>query len=144
MAPELGIDDITKLIHDFETAGLAVDYRIDGQCELVSPGTGLGIYRICQESLANVVKHAPGVKADMEVQISPSSISLSITNDIPSPVPHTVRDAYGGAGLRGMKQRAQLLGGFPVASPERSLWTVKAQIPLSNQESQSNDCASRS
>src|SRR5262249_24502513 len=54
-----GIDDITDLIHNFETAGLALNYRIDGDNAVVTPSIGLGIYRICQESLTNVVKHAP-------------------------------------------------------------------------------------
>ncbi|MBO0881722.1 MAG: two-component sensor histidine kinase, partial [Mycobacterium sp.] len=46
MTPEPGIDDITDLIRDFETAGLALDYRIDGDYARVTPSTGLGIYRI--------------------------------------------------------------------------------------------------
>ncbi|MBO0883139.1 MAG: two-component sensor histidine kinase [Mycobacterium sp.] len=134
ITPEPGVVDITDLIHDFETAGLVLNYRIDRDYHRVSPSTGLGIYRICEESLANVVKHAPGAKAHMDLQISPSTISLSISNDIPKPAPGTVRDTNGDTGLRRMKQRAQLLGGSLSAGPEGGRWTVKAQIPLSDRE----------
>ena len=75
----------------------------------------------------------------MVLHISPTAISLSISNDIPNPAPAAIHDAYNGAGLRGMKQRAQLLGGVLLAGPEQTRWTVQAQIPLSNQEAQSNE-----
>ncbi|MBO0881724.1 MAG: two-component sensor histidine kinase, partial [Mycobacterium sp.] len=138
-----GIDDITDLIHNFETAGLALDYRINGDYARVTPSIGLGLYRICQESLTNVVKHAPSVKADMTLQISPTEISLSINNDIPDPAPATIHDAYGGAGVRGMKQRAELLGGSLSAGLDGSRWTVKAEIPLSHHKLSSNEHPSR-
>jgi signal transduction histidine kinase len=142
--PEPDIDDITDLIHDFESAGLALNYRIDGDYARVTPSIRLGIYRICQESLANVVKHAPTVKADLNLHISPTTISLSVSNDIPNPAPATIHDAYGGAGIHGMKQRAQLLGGSLSAGLKRSRWTVKAQIPLSDHKLPSNEHPNRS
>ena len=56
--PEPGIDDIGVLVDDFARAGLDVTLRIDGATQRVSAAVGLALYRITQESLANIAKHA--------------------------------------------------------------------------------------
>ncbi|MGV0743852.1 sensor histidine kinase [Mycolicibacterium sp. XJ870] len=133
------IDDIIGLIHDFEVAGLVLDYQINGTTDHVSPSTGLAVYRICQEALANVVKHAPQAKADMLLDISPSSIVVSISNDSPRSLTGKVRGADDGRGISGMKQRAELLGGSVIAGRHRSHWTVEARIPLATYQSEVRD-----
>jgi signal transduction histidine kinase len=87
MAPEPGIGDIPELINDFVQAGLPVTLGTDGEPGLVSAAVGLALYRITQESLANIAKHAPASKAQVDLAISPSAAVLRVVNDLPVRVP---------------------------------------------------------
>lgn len=131
-APEPNLGDITDLVADFQRAGLPVAYACVGNTELVTAATGLGLYRIAQESLANVAKHSPGSRTDVAVTISPVSVELSIGNH-----PCATGESAGGSGLDGMRRRAQLLGGTLTAGPDGSGWLVHSVLPLRLGES---DC----
>jgi signal transduction histidine kinase len=87
MAPEPGIGDIPESINDFVQAGLPVTLGTDGEPGLVSAAVGLALYRITQESLANIAKHAPASKAQVDLAISPSAAVLRVVNDLPVRVP---------------------------------------------------------
>ncbi|OBK87522.1 sensor histidine kinase [Mycolicibacter sinensis] len=126
-APEPGIADIGDLIADYAQAGLKVTLRTDGSSDPVSAATGLALYRIAQESLANIAKHAPDSKAMVTVVVSPSTALLSIVNEMPAAVTSASRD---GRGLAGMRQRVELLGGTIDAGPCPQGWSVRAEIPL--------------
>ncbi|MEO6956521.1 MAG: hypothetical protein ABI137_07245 [Antricoccus sp.] len=69
-APLPGITRIVDLVRTYADAGLAVSYRLDGNTGLVTPAVGLTLYRICQESLANVSKHAPGATSRVTVTVT--------------------------------------------------------------------------
>jgi signal transduction histidine kinase len=125
-APEPGVDDIADLIDGFARAGLAVTFRNEGLTHSVSPGTGLALYRITQESLANVAKHAPDSKAHVTLTYSRSSATLSIVNEAPVPVGASPE----GRGVRGMRQRIALLGGTIEIGPCDDGWSVRAAVPL--------------
>jgi signal transduction histidine kinase len=107
--PEPGIDDIGVLVEDFERAGLAVTLRIDGSTRRVSAAVGLALYRITQESLANIAKHACDSKSTVALSISATSARLAVNNRLPAAVAATRSPE--GRGLRGMRQRVELLGG---------------------------------
>lgn len=126
-APEPGIADIGDLVADYVAAGMDVALRAEGGDDEVSAAVGLALYRITQESLANIAKHAPGSKAEVELVISPSAARLSILNALAVPVS---AGSGGGRGLAGMRQRAELLGGVLDAGPCRLGWSVCADIPL--------------
>jgi signal transduction histidine kinase len=134
MAPEPGIADICDLIADFVQAGLLVTLRTTGRQDRVSAAVGLALYRIAQESLANIAKHAPESKAAVELVISQSTALLSIVNEVPVAVPATPASG-GGRGLAGMRQRVELLGGAIDAGPCREGWSVRAAIPLGEDSS---------
>ena len=74
MTPEPGIADIPELINDFVQAGLPITLRTDGEPDQVSAAVGLALYRITQESLANIAKHAPASKAQVGLVISPPTV----------------------------------------------------------------------
>jgi signal transduction histidine kinase len=131
IAPEPGIGDIADLIDDFVQAGLQVTLCTEGRHDRVSAAIGLALYRITQESLTNVAKHAPASKAAVHLDISPSSAVLSIVNEIPVAVA-AVPAAHDGRGVSGMRQRVQLLGGVIDAGPSRDGWSVRAEIPLTD------------
>ena len=126
--PEPGIDDVGVLVADFQRAGMDVTLCIDGATERVSPAVGLALYRITQESLANIAKHAPDSKSTVALSVSAASASLAVDNRLPVAIaaPHSAE----GRGLRGMRQRVELLGGAVDAGPTHDGWSVRADIPL--------------
>ncbi len=139
MAPEPGIADIPALVEDFVQAGMPVTLDTDGEPGRVSAAVGLALYRITQESLANIAKHAPTSKAQVDLAISPSVVVLSVVNDLPVRVPD-VPTARDGRGLPGMRQRVELLGGVIDAGRCSQAWSVRVEIPLSDPSQRSRRC----
>jgi signal transduction histidine kinase len=130
--PEPGIDDIAELVGGFARAGLDVTLRTDGPTRRVSGAVGLALYRIAQESLANIAKHAPASKATVILHISGASARLAVSNQLPAAV--AARSSPEGRGLRGMRQRVELLGGAIDAGPTCDGWSVCAELPLEHGE----------
>src|SRR5262249_13877420 len=128
ITPEPRIDDIGVLVADFERAGLDVTLRSDGPTERVSAAIGLALYRITQESLSNIAKHAPDSKSLVVLVISRSNVKLIIVNELLKAV--CPNGASEGRGLRGMRQRVELLGGVIDIGPVDTEWSVCADIPL--------------
>jgi signal transduction histidine kinase len=91
----------------------------------VPEATGLGLYRIVQESLANVAKHATGAHARVELDLAGDPGELVVTNDLP----RAVRRNPGGSGLGGMAARAQQLGATLTAGPQGRSWVVRVELP---------------
>jgi signal transduction histidine kinase len=105
-----------------------VTLRVDGAPRRVSGAVELALYRITQESLANIAKHTPDSKSTVVLSISPTSVRLAVTNRLPAAVAATPSSE--GRGLRGMRQRVELLGGAIEAGPTPDGWSVCAEIPL--------------
>jgi signal transduction histidine kinase len=139
MTPEPGIGDIPDLIDDFVQAGLPVTLHTEGEPDQVSAAVGLALYRITQESLANIAKHAPASKAQVDLTISPSVVVLSVVNDLPVRVPDAPA-ARDGRGLPGMRQRVELLGGVLDAGRCPQGWSVRVEIPLAGPTQRSWRC----
>ena len=104
--------------------------RIDGPTRRVSAAEGLALYRITQESLANIAKHAPQAEPVVTLRITRSTAELSIVNRLPVAV-SAVRNPEG-RGLHGMRQRVELLGGDIDVGPVQGSWHVRASIPLTD------------
>ena len=119
--------DIADLIDTVRAAGLAVEYSPAGDLGAISPTVGLGLYRIAQESLANVTKHAPGYGATVCLDVTTTTARLEISNNTATPVRPNGRS---GSGVRGMHDRAEQLGGTLAAGPDDRGWRVAATIPL--------------
>jgi signal transduction histidine kinase len=124
--PQPRLTDIPRLIQGVRTTGLGITFHEQGNCFEVPPGTGLTVYRIIQESLTNVVKHAEAA----------SMVEIDLVYDDPF-IFVTIQDNGGpvlkcstGHGLEGMQERAAMYGGVLVAGPlpEGSGWEVKARI----------------
>ncbi|MFD4366659.1 sensor histidine kinase [Rhodococcus sp. NPDC058521] len=126
--PEPGIADVPDLVDAVRRAGLPTTFEMHGDLDSVTGATGLGIYRISQESLANVVKHAPGTDAHVALKIAASAITLEVCN--PTPRPAADPTCTEGSGLRGMRERAALLGGDLRAGPTPNGWSVRVIVPL--------------
>src|SRR5574337_529826 len=126
--PEPGVADIPNLVQDFVQAGLDIALRTSGPTDQVSATVGLALYRITQESLANIAKHAPHSSASVDLVVSPDSALLSVVNEPAVTVGGAAPPA--GRGLSGMRQRVELLGGVIDAGPSPRGWSVRAEIPL--------------
>ncbi|RMI35449.1 sensor histidine kinase [Nocardia stercoris] len=124
--PEPGLDDIGVLVADFVRAGMAVDYSLTGDPTLVSAATGLALYRICQESLANVAKHAQGVPAEVRITVGTNDVALEVRNARPAGAASQGR----GMGIDGMTRRSAQLGGTLTAGQAGAEWLVRSRIPL--------------
>lgn len=126
--PEPGADDISALIDDFANAGVTVRRRVTGDPGRISAAVGLALYRICQESLANIAKHAPGAVVEFALEVGARSVVVRVRNPLPpgAPVPRIGH----GTGVAGMRQRAEGLGGRIQIGPESGAWIVRAEFPL--------------
>lgn len=125
--PEPGADDIPVLVDDFVNAGLTVRRRFTGDLGRVSAAVGLALYRICQESLANIAKHAPGAAVEFAVEVGARSAVVRVRNPLPAGV--AAPNGHG-TGVAGMRQRAEGLGGRIQLGPDAGWWVVRAEFPL--------------
>jgi signal transduction histidine kinase len=125
---------VPDLVDEARAAGLPVTLRLTGGTD-VPDGPALAAYRIVQEALTNVRKHAPGAPTSVEVAVSTAAIELAVTN-APPPRPAAAASAHGGGhdgghGVPGMRERARVYGGSLDVGPSPDAgWTVRARIPL--------------
>jgi signal transduction histidine kinase len=129
VAPTLS--DLPALIGKLRRAGLDVSYHSTGQPRPYRAGVELSAYRIAQEALTNVTKHASGSHARVQLDHGDDELTLTIADDgRRGPVPPA---ASAGLGIAGMRERAGLLGGTVTARPEPDGgFTVVARLPASN------------
>ena len=121
--------DIAQLLESARAAGLALDACMDVEGEL-PVAVDLSAYRIVQEALTNVVKHAPGARASVLVGRAESTLVVEVRNErTGSPV------AGSGRGLLNMRERAQAVGGVLVAGPCVDGWRVRAELPAEQEAS---------
>lgn len=118
--------DIGALVAQMERAGLSIEYVEAGDPRRLAQATGLGLYRIAQESLANIAKHAPGSTAQIRFEVSSRQARLVVRNALPARV---VTDGAG-SGLAGMSARAEQLGATLAAAPAGTDWLVDLKVPL--------------
>jgi signal transduction histidine kinase len=122
--PLPGVGEIDELVERMRSAGLAVAYERVGEACDVPPTLGVGLYRITQESLSNIAKHAPDAPASVRLELLPGGAHLQVRNPVP---PGAVPGS--GAGLPGMAERAEQLGGVLHAGPRDAEWLVDLLVP---------------
>ena len=136
--PEPGAGDIVTLVKDFAEAGLDVTVSVTGSLEHVSAAAGLALYRITQESLANVAKHAPDSPVTVTLTSFRAGAALAVVNRFSQQA--TPAAVTAGGGLRGMRQRIEQLGGTIDVGPCAEGWAVYAAAPSGAADT---DCAWR-
>jgi signal transduction histidine kinase len=131
-APALQLEALPELVEQARSAGLHadVDVQVDG-AELPS-AVGGAAFRIVQEALTNVLRHADASSAHVRLRASPEALDIEITDD--GRTESGGADAGGsdaGLGVRGMSERASALGGRVNVGPlEGGGWRVHAVLPL--------------
>ncbi|MFI6818409.1 sensor histidine kinase [Nonomuraea sp. NPDC050328] len=112
--PQPGLDRLGELVAQVEESGLAVRFKVEGPSRPLPPGVGLSAYRVIQESLTNVLKHAGASGVDLVLTYAPAELVVEVTDDGRGPARAPVSGS-GGYGLVGMRERAALHGGSLVA-----------------------------
>jgi signal transduction histidine kinase len=130
LSPQPDVSEIPSLVQQVRQAGMDVELRIEGHPREVSGGVAIAAYRIVQEALTNVLKHADGAPSHVLLRWHDVAIELEILDD-GSPNHDGNRNAPAGRGIVGMKERAAMYGGILDAhpGPERG-FLVRARIPL--------------
>lgn len=125
--PLPGIDEIPALVERTQAAGIDVQYRQTGDLSVVDRTRGLGLYRIAQESLSNIAKHAPSAAATVRLQADSNGTRLTIRNTLPS---CGAKPNGNGAGLNGMATRARQLGATLNFGQQGEHWVVDVVLPF--------------
>jgi signal transduction histidine kinase len=110
LEPAPGLAHLPGLAGSFRSAGLAVTITTEGEPRPLSAGTDLAAYRIIQEALTNVTKHAAASHAQVRLAYTGDRLSITVTNDSGDPAPAAVAPSPG-YGLIGMRERALSAGG---------------------------------
>lgn len=124
-APMPGAVELTALVDGLRRAGTPVAYEVVGDPSGLPSTTGLTVYRILQEGLTNVARHAPGVDVAVRLEVTPRETLLTIDSAGP---PGVCNDE--GVGLHSMRERAAALGGALTAGPDLTGWRVHATLPV--------------
>lgn len=126
-----GVAQLEELVAASNGSGLPTTFRALGTPRDIPATVGLSLYRIAQESLTNVRKHAgPGAQAEVLLRYAPDSVELEITDD-GGTGPHLGAPASCGLGHTGMSERAAAVGGRIEMGPHGAGYLVHVQVPLS-------------
>ncbi len=123
------VTDVDALLDNARAAGLTVSLRTDGEQPELSGGMQLAVFRVLQEALTNVLRHATGSVADVTVRNAGSHVELVVVNSA-SPEPPAWPQA-GTHGQRGMRQRVEIYGGQLQCGPRADGgFEVRARFPV--------------
>jgi signal transduction histidine kinase len=131
LAPQPGIGDLEALAASVRAAGLPVKLIIDGNLAALPAAMDVSVYRIVQEALTNVLKHAGPARADVTIGCTTETVTIEVTDDGVGQL--SPLSSAGGHGLTGMRERAAVFGGELAAWPRPDGgFTVRAWLPLAD------------
>ena len=142
LTPERGLSAIEALIGEVRRSGLAIDLRITGERRDLGSALEVSAYRLVQEGLTNVLKHAQGSRTLVELAYDPSQLTVRVTDD---GTDHRTDRAgaasahppvSGGHGLLGMRERVRMFGGsFEAGHRPNGGWLITAVLPVATDRS---------
>jgi signal transduction histidine kinase len=129
-APAPGLGDLETLANEVRVTGVDVALDVEGDRSQVPPGVDLSAYRVVQEALTNVIKHAgDGVSARVAVACRPDAVSIEVVDDGRGAASRAATN--GGHGLMGMRERVAVWGGELHTGPRPGGgYRVVARIPF--------------
>jgi signal transduction histidine kinase len=129
LEPQPGLADLDALLDRSRSAGVSVELAVQGTPRVLPQGVDLSAFRIVQEALTNVVKHAGRARARVQLTYGRDALELTIV-DSGGDGAGGVRSANGGHGLIGMRERTALFGGTLTAGPrDGDGFEVHASLP---------------
>jgi signal transduction histidine kinase len=131
LAPPPGIGELDALAGTVRAAGLPVNLVINGDPAALPAAVDVSVYRIVQEALTNVLKHAGHARADVTIGCADEAVTIEITDNGTSE--HGHQPPPRGHGLVGMRERAAMFGGEFAAGPRPGGgFAVRARLPLAD------------
>ena len=127
LAPQPSLDHVSRLIEQAREAGLPVQLRVEGEAGQLPAGVDLTAYRLVQEGLTNVVKHAQATRAEVLVDYGDSYLEVTVSDNGKG----VGNGDGGGHGLVGMRERVSVYGGELDAGPQPGGgYRLRAKLPL--------------
>ena len=128
-APQPTLDDVDALLKPARDAGLEATLKVTGERRPLSAALDLSAYRIIQEAITNVLKHANASRVEVLIEYEPEGVALTISDNGSGPS----EAAATGHGLIGMRERVALFGGkMGTGSSSLGGFTVHARLPYKN------------
>jgi signal transduction histidine kinase len=129
-APQPGLANLDRLLEQSRAAGLDVRLAVEGEPRELSQSLDLSAFRIVQEALTNVRKHAGKARTSVTVGYRPQALELRVVDSGTDGIAADAADAAGGHGLVGMRERAAMFGGTVTARPRDGRgFEVNAVLP---------------
>jgi signal transduction histidine kinase len=126
--PDLG--DIARAVDAARSAGVDAEFRSEGDVARVDPIVGLCLYRVAEEALANVARHAPGAMTDVKLTVDDDQVALVVESMGPSAAADPEDADRPRYGLIGMRERMATIGGEFDAGPTPAGWLVRCRAPI--------------
>ncbi|WP_347227522.1 sensor histidine kinase [Streptomyces carpaticus] len=129
-APQPSLGQLDALTEQVRAAGGHVRVRVEGRARPLPPGVELSAYRIVQEALSNVLRHAPGAETGVVIGYRRAALTVRVLNGAAAGAP-AVPSPGAGHGITGMRERAAMLGGELAAGPvPGGGYEVSAVLPV--------------
>ena len=126
LAPPPRLEHLEQLLERVRAAGLDVQLRVEGDVRALSETAEMSAYRVVQESVTNVMRHAAAGTVEVVVAYGAETLTLTVEDD-----GRGGSDARTGSGIEGMRERVALVGGSLTAGAINGHgWTVSATLPL--------------
>ena len=123
--PAPSLERLDELVEQVRGSGLPVDLSVSGEPLPIPPGLDLSAYRIVQEALTNVLKHAgAAARASVAITYGPEGLEVAVTN-----VGRAPNGTTGGHGLVGIRERVSVAGGTVETGPADGGYVVRARLP---------------
>jgi signal transduction histidine kinase len=132
LAPAPGVDTVAELVQRTREGGLDVQLEVTGERPALIPdAVSLAAFRIVQESLTNVRRHAAGAPVRVRLDFEPSRLAVAVENG--AGMPSNVNGTTAGVGILGMTERATAAGGTLRAAPLNGGFRVDAELPYARE-----------
>lgn len=134
LAPQPGLAQVPTLVEQLRDAGLDVTLRVDGETRHLPPGIDLTAYRIVQEALTNVLKHAGDAATEVTVRRDERGLEIEVLDDGRGAASELRGGPDGGQGLVGMRERVTLFNGeLDIGPRPGGGYRVHARLPLTGE-----------
>ncbi|MEU7644949.1 sensor histidine kinase [Streptomyces huasconensis] len=121
------LTDAERLLDSARASGAKVDVEVAGPLERLPGPVSREGYRMLQEALTNVLRHCGPVPVRLGISVDETRLVMDVRNALTGAIGAT---AGGGSGLRGIRERAALLGGRATTGPYEGEWRVRVELPL--------------
>ncbi len=129
LTPQPGLANLDGLLEQSRAAGLEIELTIEGQPRTLPQSVDLSAFRIVQEALTNVIRHAAGTHTDVTFSYEDDGLTLHIVDCGDGSSGAALGEQADGHGVIGMRERASLFGGTLTAQRRQGGFEVRATLP---------------